>query len=57
MAEEVHSAVLQRCIATAVIVARDVSLPPPIPLPQVKIRKEEPSKAKAGTNKEQHYIQ
>lgn len=37
VANQVHGVVMQNCIPVAVLLARDVRLPPPIPMPQVKI--------------------
>ncbi len=36
IASEIHTAVMSACIPEAVMVARDLHLPPPIPIPQVK---------------------
>jgi hypothetical protein len=36
IASEIHTAVMTACIPEAVMVARDLHLPPPIPIPQVK---------------------
>lgn len=37
MASEVHTFVLSACIPNAVLIARDLNIPPPIPLPKVEI--------------------
>jgi hypothetical protein len=37
VANEIHSSIMSICIPEAVIVARDLRLPPPIPIPQVNI--------------------
>lgn len=37
IANEVHSTVISNCIPEAVFIARDLQLPPPIPLPKVNI--------------------
>lgn len=37
LAQQVHSAILNACLPQAVGLAKDVRLPPPIPLPQVQI--------------------
>ena len=37
VANQVHSVIMQNCIPVAVMLARDVRLPPPIPMPQVKV--------------------
>ncbi len=36
MASEIHTAVMTACLPEAVLIARDLHLPPPIPIPQVK---------------------
>ena len=36
IASEIHTAVMAACIPEAVLVARDMHLPPPLPLPQVR---------------------
>ena len=38
VANEVHTAIMTTCIPEAVMVARDLRLPPPIPLPAVNIQ-------------------
>src|SRR3989304_5329616 len=38
VANEVHTAIMTTCIPEAVMVARDLRLPPPIPLPPVNIQ-------------------
>jgi len=40
MASEIHTFVMGNCITEAVILARDVRLPPPIPLPRVEVGKQ-----------------
>jgi len=40
MAEKVHNTILSNCIIEASLLARDVKLPAPIPLPQVNMEKE-----------------
>lgn len=55
MAQAVHSAVLNKCIPTAVLLARDINLPPPIPLPQIKIKAKQPAKSKYSDDTQ--YIQ
>ena len=39
VASEIHTTIMNNCLPEAVIIARDIRLPPPIPLPQVNIRK------------------
>ena len=43
MASEIHTFVMGTCITEAVILARDVRLPPPIPLPRVEVGKQQQS--------------
>ncbi|MDG6220223.1 MAG: hypothetical protein QCI38_02080 [Candidatus Thermoplasmatota archaeon] len=38
-AQEIHSAIMGNCLTEAVILARDIRLPPPIPFPQVNMPK------------------
>ncbi len=37
VANQVHSTIISNCIPEAVFIARELQLPPPIPLPKVKI--------------------
>lgn len=37
VANEIHTVIMSNCIPEAVILARDLRLPPPIPIPQVNI--------------------
>lgn len=39
IAQEVHSGILAACIPEAVMLARDLRLPPPMPVPQVRLQK------------------
>ncbi|MFO7991008.1 MAG: hypothetical protein R6U61_01785 [Thermoplasmata archaeon] len=49
VANEIHSTVISNCIPEAVFLARDIQLPPPIPLPKVNIPgKKEKKKPKGG---------
>jgi len=36
-ASNIHTAVMQTCVPEAVGIAKDLGLPPPIPLPQVRL--------------------
>jgi len=38
-AGEVHTAIMAACVPEAVLISRDLKLPPPMPLPQVKVGK------------------
>ncbi len=48
VANEIHSTILSNCIPESVMIARDLQLPPPIPLPKVNIPSEEEGKKPAG---------
>jgi hypothetical protein len=37
VANEIHSVIMTNCIPEAVILARELRLPPPIPIPQVNV--------------------
>jgi len=47
IASHVHTAVMHACVPQAVGLAKDLGLPPPIPLPQVRLG-QDPKKAEAG---------
>lgn len=38
IASEIHTAVMGACIPEAVLLARDLHLPPPVPIPQVRFQ-------------------
>ncbi len=38
LAQEVHNGILQSCMPEAVMLARDLRLPPPMPFPQVRVQ-------------------
>ena len=40
MANEIHTAILHACIPETVFLAKDLGLPPPIPLPKVNIQEQ-----------------
>ncbi|HVL86672.1 MAG TPA: hypothetical protein VM681_01495 [Candidatus Thermoplasmatota archaeon] len=46
IASEIHTTVMRVCLPQAVGIAKDLNLPPPIPLPQVRF--EEPKKTSAA---------
>lgn len=48
VANEIHSTIISNCIPKAVLLAREVQLPPPIPLPQVNIPDENEKKQFKG---------
>jgi len=37
VANEIHGVIMSNCLPEAVMIARDIRLPPPIPMPQVKV--------------------
>jgi len=37
LASRLHTAIMHTCVPEAVVIAKDLGLPPPIPLPQVKV--------------------
>jgi hypothetical protein len=47
VASRIHTAVMHACVPEAVGIAKDLGLPPPIPLPQVNIA-DSPKKAQSG---------
>jgi hypothetical protein len=47
VAGHIHTAVMHACVPEAVAIAKDLGLPPPIPLPQVKLGTH-PIKGQAG---------
>jgi hypothetical protein len=47
IASHIHTAIMHTCVPQAVGIAKDITLPPPIPLPQVKLG-QKPSKAESG---------
>ena len=44
VASEIHTGIMTHCIPEAMILARDVRLPPPIPLPQVNVQGQKTTK-------------
>lgn len=51
VANEVHGVIMSNCLPEAVMIARDIRLPPPIPMPQVKIGGQQ-QQAKQGSGVE-----
>jgi hypothetical protein len=47
VASDIHTAIMHACVPLAVGIAKDLRLPPPIPLPQVRLGKT-PTKGEAG---------
>ena len=48
VATEIHSTVMRACVPQAVLLARDLQLPPPIPLPAVQFQ--QPGQAQKGAS-------
>ncbi len=44
----IHTAIMHACVPMAVGIAKDLLLPPPIPLPQLRISKTTPHKTQMG---------
>lgn len=47
-ANVVHNTIVANCLPTALLVARDIKLPPPFPLPQINIQKKGPIRPGSG---------
>lgn len=47
VASKLHTAIMHACVPEAVGIAKDLALPPPIPLPQVRLGNK-PTKAQSG---------
>jgi len=48
IASNIHTAIMHGCVPLAVGIAKDIRLPPPIPLPQVRIGKNQQKKGESG---------
>jgi hypothetical protein len=48
VASEIHTAIMRVCVPEAMLISRDIKLPPPFPLPQVNIQKKGKSKPSSG---------
>jgi len=48
IASEIHTAIMRTCVPEAVLISRDLKLPPPMPLPQVNISKKKSKKPSSG---------
>jgi len=48
VASEVHTAIMRVCVPEAMVISRDIKLPPPFPLPQVNIQKKNKRQASSG---------
>jgi len=47
-ATEIHSTIMSNCLPEAVLLARDLHLPPPIPLPPINIQSKAKAAARSG---------
>ena len=47
-ASHIHTAIMHACVPEAVSIAKDLGLPPPIPLPQVRLGTKGPIKGQSG---------
>jgi hypothetical protein len=48
VANIVHNTVVPNCIPTAMLVARDIRLPPPVPFPRINIQQQKKATASSG---------
>lgn len=48
IASEIHTAVMGACIPEAVLLARDLHLPPPVPIPQVRFQQKDAKDSQAS---------
>ena len=48
VASEIHTAIMRTCVPEAVLISRDLKLPPPMPMPQVNISKKKSKKPSSG---------
>lgn len=48
IASEIHTAIMSACVPEAVTISRDIKLPPPIPLPQINIKKSDKKQSKSS---------
>jgi hypothetical protein len=51
VAQEIHTVIMTNCIPEAVLLARELRLPPPIPIPQVNVP-QQPGKPSKGRSPE-----
>lgn len=58
IAETVHNSIISNCIIETAVISREISLPPPFPIPHVQLEKEQPFQPVETVNKEvTKYIQ
>lgn len=48
----VHNVILSNCMVSAVLLAREIKLMPPIPMPRVQLQKQQPGKPHASSGME-----
>ncbi len=48
VAGEIHKAIMSTCIPESVMLARDIRLPPPIPMPKINLPNQKKKKDKGG---------
>ncbi len=48
IASEIHTTIMRVCVPEAMLISRDIKLPPPFPLPQVNIQKRNKRQASSG---------
>ena len=51
VAQEIHTVIMTNCIPEAVLLARELRLPPPVPIPQVNVA-QQPGKTAKGRSPE-----
>jgi 2-methylaconitate cis-trans-isomerase PrpF len=52
IASEIHSNIMQNCIPVAVLLSREIKLPPPIPIPQIQFEKKDQKKDRKSSGVE-----
>lgn len=48
VASEIHTSIMQTCMPVAVLLSREVKLPPPIPMPQVQVKGKQKKKRESS---------
>lgn len=48
IASEIHTSIMQTCMPVAVLLSREVKLPPPIPMPKVQVKGKGKKKESSG---------
>ncbi len=49
IASEIHTAVMQVCVPEAIMISRDIKMPPPLPLPKVNVSKKQSKESKPSS--------